>query len=143
MEKLKAFFSDTKKLAILGLISSITAPIFCLVPYWSFGPITLIYAIIMLLNSCNLGFFIYFLILLMRLYKKKGSIKLANLILFFGLIISSVYSFFGDSILAFTSIINVIYIYNILFKQGKIRFITNKVFLILNIIIVILDLTIR
>lgn len=82
MEKVKEFFSNTKKTAMLALIMNIVAVI---VLYM----ISNYYGILMCLRICsfNIGTIIYFIIIVLRLYKKKGNIKVANyiLVIFFAL----------------------------------------------------------
>lgn len=82
MEKIKEFFSSPKKTAILGLISCVVMLIFMFV-------YARVYSI--LYNCCSLyfiGLTIYFVIVLIRMYKKKGNIEIANYILISTSIIS-------------------------------------------------------
>lgn len=94
MEKVKEFLKDTKKTVILGLISSILICCYhfyniAVIEYSSFS-IAILTLIATLTELQFVGFLVYFIILLMRLYKKKGNIKLANRILAFSLVISLV-----------------------------------------------------
>jgi len=80
MEKLKSFFSNPKKMAVLGLIASIISIvtiIYYSMGYVSYGVNTIFY------KAHMLGLLVYFLIVCIRLYKGKGNIKFANYFLIF------------------------------------------------------------
>ena len=84
MEKIKEFLSSPKKTAILGLIGSILMLI---------TTITTLYTTNIILNTYNLyiiGLIVYFSIILIRMYKQKGNIKLANILLVVTYIVSFV-----------------------------------------------------
>lgn len=178
MEQVKAFFKNTKKIAIIGLISSI---LICYIS--SYNSYNSIYSTItrmsnplyefyynndfyiydiqiiireILFSLATLCFVVYFIFLLISLYKEKKIIKIANYILLCSFMITvileihsiySTYTYFKDCdftnptkliLQLVTGLVNTLYIFNILFKQGKIKFITNKVFAISNILLVIL-----
>lgn len=87
MEKIKEFFSNTKKTATLALIMNVIGIIAVFMAYRSFG-------IIIRLMSClfNIGILIYFIIIVLRLNKKSGNIKVANYILVIYFALSSLSS---------------------------------------------------
>lgn len=123
---MKEFLKSPKKTAILGLIGSVIMLI------TTFLSLTTN----LILNSYNLyiiGLTLYFIIILMRMYKQKGNIQVANTLLLITYIISFVGSMLVDiaegnfifiDILYFGIII--LYLCNILF--GKLKIINNKVF---------------
>ena len=81
MEKVKEFFRDNKKTAILALIGSVIL----LAYYWYistffYGFTRLFYGFIRLLLGYvgYIGIVVYFANVLLRMYKKKGSIRVAN-----------------------------------------------------------------
>lgn len=148
MEKIKEFISSPKKTAILGLICSILEILINIIPTIILTPIG--YKI---MNSIvPAALLIYFIIVVMRLYKKKGNIRMANIVLILGYIINVIYSILVciivvhiiispiDIINIIVTIINIVYLYNILFKKAQIKYVTNKVFAISNIIVIILNI---
>lgn len=147
MDKLKNFFSSPKKTAILGLISSIVISLF-LINSLFYNGIGIIYTFLYDINTW--GFIVYFAIVVMRLYKQKGNIKIANYILILFSIIHLIYScrfMLYDEVSAdylinqivniLLSFVNIIYLVNIFFKKSKIKYITNKLFSIANILFAI------
>lgn len=131
---IKEFFKSPKKTTILGLIGS---SIMMIVTFMTINTSLLI------LNIYNLyiiGLVIYFVIILMRMLKQKGNVKVANYIL----VITYIVSFFGtifvniaegESIVIDIIILVIIisYFCNILLR--KLKFINNKVFAIVIIVI--------
>lgn len=127
---MKEFFKSPKKTAILGLIGSVIMLITTL---------STLYTTNILLNIYNLyiiGLIIYFTVILMRMYKQKGNIKIANTLLLITYIISFIGVMLvdiaeGDSflidIILFGTII--LYLCNILFR--KLKIINNKVFAVI------------
>lgn len=130
MEKLKELMSSPKKTAILGLSGSILMLI---------TTFTSLYISNLILNSYNLyiiGLIVYFIIILMRMYKQKGNIKVANILLLTTYIISFVAVIFVDIVEGESILIDIIlfgtiilYLCNILFR--KIKFINNKIFAVI------------
>ena len=130
MEKLKDFFSSPKKTAFLGLIGSIIMLI---------TTITTLDTTNITLNIYNLyiiGLIVYFSIILIRMYKQKGNIKLANTLLLVTYIASFIVSSVVDLMLGESILIDIIlfgtiilYLCNILF--GKLKIINNKIFAVI------------
>ena len=130
---MKEFLKSPKKTAILGLFGSL---IMMIVMFMKIDEYLLI------LNIYNLyiiGLVIYFVIILIRMLKQKGNIKIAN----YTLIITNIISLFGtifvniaEGEMIFTDIIIfaivILYFCNILLR--KLRFINNKVFAIVIIV---------
>lgn len=127
---MKEFLKSPKKTAILGLIGSVIMLI---------TTITTLYTSNLILNSYNLyiiGLIVYFSIILMRMYKKKGNIKIANTLLIITYIISSISVIFVGIVDGESFLIDIIffgtitlYLCNILF--GKLKIINNKVFAVI------------
>lgn len=127
---MKEFFKSPKETAILGLVGSVIMLI---------TTFTTLYTTNILLNIYNLyiiGLIIYFTVILMRMYKQKGNIKIANTLLLITYIISFIGVMLvdiaeGDSflidIILFGTII--LYLCNILF--GKLKLINNKIFAVI------------
>ena len=149
MDKLKKIFSSPKKTAMLGLISSIVISLFLLNSLFPNGIRTL-YTFLYTFLYDIWGFVVYFFIVVMRLYKQKGNIKIANYILILFSIIDLIYLcrfMLYDEVNAhylvnqivniLLSFVNIIYLVNILFKKAKIKYITNKLFAIANILFAI------
>ena len=130
MEKIKEFLSSPKKTAILGLIGSILMLI---------TTITTLYTTNIILNTYNLyiiGLIVYFSIILIRMYKQKGNIKLANILLLVTYIVSFVLSSVVDFMQEESILIDIIlfgtiilYLCNILFR--KLKIINNKIFAVI------------
>lgn len=125
---MKEFLSSPKKTAILGLIS-------CVIMLISMFRYINIYSI--LYHCCSLyftGLTIYFVIVLIRMYKKKGNIKIANYILISTFIISIVSGIVlgimeGESLFSLNElslIIITIYLLDIIFIKKAV--INNKFF---------------
>ena len=129
MEKIKEFFSSPKKTAFLGLIGSILM----------LSSLIIDFSISYILNDLYaIGLIVYFLIVLARMYKQKGNIKIANYIVILGysielllmIIFSTTYGFNLQNILyIIVFIIPILYFFNILL--GKKNFVNNKVFAVL------------
>lgn len=127
---MKEFLKSPKKTAILGLVGSF------LMLTTTF---TSSYTSNLILNSNNLyiiGLIVYFIIILMRMYKQRGNIKIANALLITTYILSLILSVFiniaeGESILVDVLLfgITILYLSNILFR--KIKFINNKIFAVI------------
>lgn len=127
---MKEFLKSPKKTAILGLLGSVIMLI---------TTFTTLYTSNIILNSYNLyiiGLIVYFAIILMRMYKQKGNIKIANTLLIATYIVSSISIIFvsiadGESylidIIFFGTI--TLYLCNILFR--KLKIINNKVFAVI------------
>ena len=127
---MKEFLKSPKMTAILGLVGSVIMLI---------TTFTTLYTTNILLNIYNLyiiGLIIYFTVILMRMYKQKGNIKIANTLLLITYIISFIGVMLvdiaeGDSflidIILFGTII--LYLCNILFR--KLKIINNKVFAVI------------
>ena len=130
---MKEFFKSPKKTAILGLVGSV---IMLISTFLSLNTYNL------MLNMYNfyiIGLVIYFIIILMRLYKQKGNINVANYMLIatyilsiVGLVITTIAE--GESIsymlieILFMIII-IVYFCNILLRKFKIF--NNKIFAVL------------
>ena len=95
MEKVKEFFRDNKKTAILALIGSVIL----LAYYWYISG----FIRLLLRYVGYIGIVVYFANVLLRMYKKKGNIRVANYILIVTLIIQTIikgislisYSYYG------------------------------------------------
>ena len=133
MEKVKEFFRDNKKTAILALIGSVIL----LAYYWYIS------GFIRLLLRCvgYIGIVVYFANVLLRMYKKKGNIRVANYILIVTLIIQTIIkgismisdSYYGhfyinEFVWIIVNVISIIYFFNILLKKQN--FINNKIYAI-------------
>ena len=118
METLKGFFSNTKKTAILGMIGSI---LLFIINYISLRPLNILNRIVLILPYFSLV--IYFIIIVMRMYFKKGNVKVANFNLIF---------FFSVSIL-YNILIKVLYKYTYV----SFEVIPNIITIILNIILLL------
>lgn len=127
---MKEFLKSPKMTAILGLIGSVIMLI---------TTFTTLYTTNILLNIYNLyiiGLIIYFTVILMRMYKQNGNIKIANTLLITTYIISFISVIFvnivdGESILIDIILFGTIILYlcNILFR--KLKIINNKVFAVI------------
>lgn len=130
---MKEFLKSPKKTAILGLVGSV---IMLISTFWAMNT----YSIILnLYNFYIIGLVVYFIIILMRLYKQKGNIKVANYMLItmyilsiFGLVVSTIAE--GESILySFVNIlifiVIILYFFNILLNKSNV--INNNVFAII------------
>ena len=133
MEKLKEFMSSPKKTAILGLVSSILMILSVFlnnrtVMFWT-----------IVTNFISFGFAFYFIIILLRLVKNVGNIKIAN----YFLIISFAIAILADVVLLikFKVNINIIiylvvniymayYLYNLLIKRNYIFELYTYIFLL-------------
>ena len=130
---MKEFLRSPKKMAILGLIGSV---------------FMIINIFILILNDVcswftslnfaySIGFLIYFIIVLLRLYKEKGNIKIANYILIGSFIISLVVHIviiqdlpglsMASIVYLVVTIITLLYLTNILLR--KIKIVNNKSFI--------------
>lgn len=87
MEKIKEFMSNPKKTAILGLVGAIPMIIYALYCWFDDFEFSFIFSILYLI-AYNIGLVIYFTIVLNRLYKHNGNIKIANYVLIAGYIVS-------------------------------------------------------
>ena len=95
MEKVQEFFKSPKKTAILGLISLIIYLCYCIHSYCLFsikGNIIADVILFCLSHITIICLIIYFIIVLMRFYKKKGNIKFANYMLITCFIIGAIVS---------------------------------------------------
>ena len=81
---MKNFFKSPKMTAILGLIGSIIMLITTFTTLYTSNIILNIY------NIYIIGLIIYFTIILMRMYKQKGNVKIANTLLITTYIVSSI-----------------------------------------------------
>ncbi len=124
---MKEFLKSPKKTAILGLISCIVMLIFM----FRFRGVSILY------NCYDLyfiGLIIYFSIVLIRMYKQKGNIKIANYILvatfiisiIVGIILAIMEAELIFSLNDLSVIIMTVYLINILFIRKN--FINNKIF---------------
>lgn len=126
---MKEFFKSPKKTAILGLVGSAIM----LIPMLLYGKYSLISS---LYNVYFIGLTVYFVTVLLRIFKKRGNIKFANYILILTYTVSILASiivgiaegefFTLDDLLL---IIMTLYFCDILLK--KIKFINNKSFAII------------
>lgn len=136
---MKEFLGSPKKTAILGLVGSLIMMIIMFMR-------TETYLILLNINNLYIiGLVIYFIIILMRMLKQNGNVKIANYILvmtyivsFLGTILTNLFVA-GVTINAIELLIDIIvfvvvilYFCNILLK--KINFLDNKVFAIIIII---------
>ncbi len=139
---MKEFFKSPKKTAILGLVGGIGMILYFI------SIVTSLWDIIN--NLYIFGFIIYFIIILMRLFFQKGSVKVANYILIISYILSivallvmiipsiqEIFNIVGITYILMNVII-ILYFCNIFFKKAKI--INNKVFGISLILYVIFNL---
>lgn len=150
MNKIKALFTSPKKTAILGLIGSII--LFAIYGYYCFLNIfylqyynSLFYIASQFISYLPvISILIYFIIVLLRMYYKKGNIKLANNLLIVSFILQSIWIVF-NMVLVYIVSNNIIYLlYDIphlllgiantlfffrIFKKKK-NFVNNKVYTI-------------
>lgn len=138
MEKVKEFLKSPKKTAILGLIGSILMLVTTFYTLYELivmivGSLYMTEILSIIGNLYIIGLIFYFFTVLMRMYKQKGNIKIANNLLMTTYIISLIGAILlgiaqGESFLIefifFGTII--LYLCNILFR--KIKFINNKIF---------------
>ena len=121
---MKEFLKSPKKTAILGLIGSV---IMILIVLMTFSSQLLITNTIY--NLFIIGLVFYFTVVLMRMTRQKGNIKIANYILTITLIGTISFGIAeGESILIETLIYGIIILYlcNILLR--KFRIINNKIY---------------
>lgn len=135
MEKLKEFMSSPKKTAILGLIG--IAIMLISVLRYTIGEDFFEFGIIALCHTYIYGLVIYFIIILTRIFKQKGNIKMANYLLILSLVIAVI----GNCLLQ-KSLINVIvlifsllYLIRILLRKNN--FVNNKVISVIAILYII------
>ena len=135
---MKEFLKSPKKTAILGLVGSVIM----LIPMFLYSHYSLIYNFS---HIYFIGLIIYFVIVLLRMFKQKGNIKFANYILILTYTVSILASiivgiaegefFTLDDLLL---IIMTLYFINILLR--KIKLINNKTFAIIIIAVSIYQL---
>ena len=155
MEKVKEFFRDNKKTAILALIGSVIL----LAYYWYistffYGFTRLFYGFIRLLLRYvgYIGIVVYFANVLLRMYKKKGNIRVANYILIVTLIIQTIikgislisesyygYFYINEFVWIIVNVISIIYFFNVLLKKQN--FINNKIYVIAVVVGVVCQMT--
>lgn len=136
MEKVKEFLQDNKKTTILAFVGSAILLAYYLCFYAGSDFISII-----LYQTSVIGFAVYFAMILLKMYKKKVNIKVANYILIITLIIQTVsYGIMTIARVAYgiadieefveiiVNVISIIYFFNILLKKPN--FINNKVYLI-------------
>ncbi len=145
MEKLKDFLSSPKKTAILGLIGSVLNLAYLLLIYIKLHSSSFNIIVYLLLYANIIGLITYFSIILLRILKKKGNIKIANYTLLVTYIVSLVVSIFvgileGEifNLQDLLRIITILYLFNILFH--KLKFMNNKIFAVLVIIFSLLPM---
>ena len=133
MEKVKEFFRDNKKTAILALIGSVIL----LAYYWYISG----FIRLLLRYVGYIGIVVYFANVLLRMYKKKGNIRVANYILIVTLIIQTIikgislisdsyygYFYINEFVWIIVNVISIIYFFNVLLKKQN--FINNKIYVI-------------
>ena len=136
MEKIKELLRDNKKATILAFVGSAILLAYYLIFYFEGDFISII-----LDQPSVIGFAVYFAMILLKMYKKKVNIKVANYILIITLIIQTVsYGIMTIARVAYgiadidefveiiVNVISIIYFFNILLKKPN--FINNKVYLI-------------
>lgn len=136
MGKVKEFLQDNKKTTILAFVGSVILLAYYLIFYFGGAFISII-----LYQTSVIGFAIYFMMALLKMYKENVNIKVANYVLIITLIIQTVFDGimtiarvtygiadideFGEIIV---NVISIIYFFNILLKKPN--FINNIVYLI-------------
>ena len=127
---MKEFFKSPKKTAILGLVGSV---IMLLIVLMTFSSQLLITNTVY--NLFIIGLVFYFTVVLMRMTRQKGNIKIANytLIITYAVTLIGTISFGiaeGESILIEVLIygIMILYLCNILLR--KFRFLNNKIYVV-------------
>jgi hypothetical protein len=134
MEKIKKFLNSPKKTAILGLVGIIII----LIPVLKFiiGEDLFELSIISMYHTYIWGLLIYFAIVLLRILKNKGNIKIANYILIITLVVTIICDFLAKQIVnAIVLLILELYLINILIKKKT--FINNKIALITMLIYIV------
>lgn len=132
MEHIKKFITNTRITAIIGLIGSI---ILFILQYISFRHFHILTRITFILSY--LGLMIYFIIIVMRIYLKKGNIKFANNFLIASFLISIIlkilslfifYKFFSGIVadIPILDLLLLLYFVCIIYKRKT--FINNKIF---------------
>lgn len=132
---MKEFLKSPKKTAIIGLIGSIIMLLDTLLML-RYHSIVILFIQNSIGNLYTLGLVVYFIIILTRMYKQKGNLKIANMTLLITYILSLIAIIFvdiaqGESILIDIVVFGtmILYLCNILF--GKIKFINNKIFAVI------------
>lgn len=147
MESIKKFFASPKRNAILGLVSSILMllqAVFIIVinVEFEFQEISHI-----IKNFVSLGFILYFSIILYRMNRRRGNLKIATNILIVSLILTILllilFQFTGtmdsNNIIAIiVNIIILIFLFNIL-KRKSTKF-SNNIFLVMMVVYTIYQL---
>lgn len=137
MEQVRKFLTNMKQTAIVGLIGSI---VLFFIQYISVRPFNILTRVAFLLSY--LGLIVYFIIIVMRIFLKKGNVKLANNFLIASFVISIVFKillfylsrFFtgiGTNI-PILDILLLLYFISILYKRNV--FINNKIFALILIV---------
>ena len=136
MKKIKEFLQDNKKTTILAFVGSAILLAYYLIFYFEGDFISII-----LDKTSVIGFVVYFVMILLKMYKKQVNMKVANYVLIITLIIQTVsYGIMTIARVAYgianidefaeimVNIISIIYFFNILLKKPN--FINNKIYLI-------------
>lgn len=121
---MKEFLKSPKKTAILGLIGTIIM----LIPVFKFilGEDFFEFGIVTIYHTYFWGLLIYFIIVVFRLFKLKGNIRVTNFILIITLGVSIIGNILGNSLInVIVLAILELYLINIFF--GKNTFINNKI----------------
>lgn len=121
---MKEFLESPKKTAILGLIGTIIM----LIPVFKFiiGEDFFEFGILTIYHTYFLGLLIYFIIVVLRLFKSKGNIRVANFILIITLGVSIISNILGNGwINVIILVILELYLMNIFLRKNT--FINNKI----------------
>lgn len=128
MEKLKEFMNSPKKTAILGSIGTLIM----LIPVFKFtlGEDFFEFGVISMYHTYFLGLIVYFSVVLLRMFRGKGNIKLANYTILISLALASVCNILGGFYInVIVLLILELYLLNILLRKKT--FITNKIALLI------------
>ena len=134
MEKLKEFMSSPKKTAILGLIGIFIMLISVL--RHTIGEDAFELGVITMSHTYIWGLLAYFIIVLLRIFKQTGDIKIANYLLIASLLIAIIGNILNRQFInVIVLVLLELYILNILLRKKN--FVNNKIAFIILIIYII------
>ncbi len=121
---MKELLKSPKKTAILGLIGTIIM----LIPVFKFilGEDFFEFGIVTIYHTYFWGLLIYFIIVVFRLFKLKGNIRVTNFILIITLGVSIIANILGNSLIN-VIVLAILELYLINIFLGKNTFINNKI----------------
>lgn len=142
---MKKLLSNIKFTIILCLISGICfvgiPQIIYQIMARQYGGLLLVKPNLALSTILGVGLILYSIIVLLRMSKVNIKIVIANIILIISMILESYYSFSQNLIVGILTILIAIYVFVVLFnKIDKVKFINNKLFLVLAILYIAFNL---